>query len=142
MTAPKAAEPPVVADGEAIERLLRDLYLEAYGEGAEDYRIEGELPHKDTRAEGCYNFVERHKADLRTLLAMSSKADDVDRLPCNFELSWCEVDGDPSECAWHVHSVNGGRNDREWTTVAVADTPSQAISKALASLTMESGDAS
>lgn len=64
-------------------------------------------------------------------MLLSSREVALDSLPTNFELSWCEVDGDPSECAWHVHSVNGGRNDREWTVVAIGETPSEAIRAAL-----------
>lgn len=55
----------------------------------------------------------------------------LDTLPTNYELSWCEIDGDPSECCWHVHSVNGGRNDRQWNVVARGETPSEAVTAAL-----------
>lgn len=54
----------------------------------------------------------------------------VDQLPLNYELSWGELD-DPSEGAWQVHRVNGGRNDREWTLVATGETASEAIRAAL-----------
>jgi hypothetical protein len=54
----------------------------------------------------------------------------LDAIPTNFELSWGELD-DPSECVWQVHSVNGGRNDREWTLLATAETPSEAIRLAM-----------
>jgi hypothetical protein len=43
------------------------------------------------------------------------------------ELSWGEVGNDPSDCAWRVHRRHGGVNDREWTLVAVADSPLEAL---------------
>lgn len=49
------------------------------------------------------------------------------------ELSWGELD-DPSECVWRVHRRNGGRNDREWTLIAIGDTPREAINSALTKL--------
>lgn len=75
---------------------------------------------------------QRIAADIRLLLAVRSASlpSGLDDLPVNFQLSWGEVD-DPSECVWQVHSVNGGRNDREWTLVATGDTPSEAIREAL-----------
>jgi hypothetical protein len=48
------------------------------------------------------------------------------------ELSWGEIDNDPSECAWRVHRRQGGYNDREWTLVATGDTPLAALSRARA----------
>ncbi len=47
----------------------------------------------------------------------------------NYELSFNGWDDDP---AWQVHSVNGGRNDREWTLIATGMTPSEALRKAMA----------
>lgn len=35
------------------------------------------------------------------------------------------------EQLWKVHSVNGGRNDREWTLLGTGDTPAEAIAAAL-----------
>lgn len=46
----------------------------------------------------------------------------------NLELAYCydpDIEGD--EGAWCVHRVNGGRNDREWTLIAKAATPADAI---------------
>jgi len=48
------------------------------------------------------------------------------------ELSWQEVGGDLSECAWHVHRCHGGRNDREWEAIAYAETPKRALELARA----------
>ncbi len=47
----------------------------------------------------------------------------------NHELSFSGWDDDP---AWQVHSVNGGRNDREWTLIATGRTPDEALRKAMA----------
>jgi hypothetical protein len=47
------------------------------------------------------------------------------------EISWGELDNDPSECGWRVHARFGGVNDREWNLVATGSTPLEAIRKAL-----------
>jgi hypothetical protein len=47
----------------------------------------------------------------------------------NYELSFSGWDEDP---AWLVHSVNGGRNDREWTLLSTGSTPEEALRKAMA----------
>jgi hypothetical protein len=54
----------------------------------------------------------------------------------NYELSFSGYDEDP---AWLVHSVNGNRNDREWTLLATGDTPEKALRKAM-SLALPSAD--
>lgn len=46
----------------------------------------------------------------------------------NCELSFSGWDEDS---AWLLHSVNGGRNDREWTLLATGDTPEAALRKAM-----------
>lgn len=43
------------------------------------------------------------------------------------ELSWGEIDGDLSECAWQVHRRQGGTNDREWNLIATGETPLAAL---------------
>lgn len=50
----------------------------------------------------------------------------------NFEVSHdCPEGGDESdEGVWKIHSVNGGRSDREWTLVAEDSNLSTAIAKA------------
>jgi hypothetical protein len=48
----------------------------------------------------------------------------------NLELTWGELGGDMSDCAWRVHRVNGGYNDREWTLIATGETPIAAIKQA------------
>ena len=47
------------------------------------------------------------------------------------ELSWGELDNDPSEVGWRVHRRGGGYNDREWTLVATGETPLKATAAAL-----------
>ncbi len=47
----------------------------------------------------------------------------------NCELSFNGWDEDP---VWQVHSVSGGRNDREWTLRATGRTPDEALRKAMA----------
>lgn len=56
----------------------------------------------------------------------------------NYELSYDGWDEDP---AWQVHSVNGGRNDREWTLLATGTTPTEAIRGAMAVTSTASGSA-
>lgn len=46
----------------------------------------------------------------------------------NYELSFDGWNEDPT---WNVHSVNGGRNDREWTLLATGSTPEEALRKAM-----------
>lgn len=46
----------------------------------------------------------------------------------NYELNFSGWDEDP---AWLVHSVNGGRDDREWTLIGTGDTPEAALRKAM-----------
>lgn len=46
----------------------------------------------------------------------------------NYELSF---DGWNEDSTWNVHSVNGGRNDREWTLLATGGTPEEALRKAM-----------
>lgn len=49
----------------------------------------------------------------------------------NWELSFCYLDGEEEDGCWAVHSVNGGRNDREWTVIGRGETPDDAIRAAL-----------
>lgn len=58
-------------------------------------------------------------------------ADALDFLNANkcLELDRTEYDGWPDLCEWRVRAVHGGRNDREWTTIAVADTVEDALIK-------------
>ncbi|ALJ08273.1 hypothetical protein JL11_07900 [Brevundimonas sp. DS20] len=49
----------------------------------------------------------------------------------NWELSFCYLDDESEPGCWAVHSVNGGRNDREWTLIGRGDTPDDAIQAAL-----------
>lgn len=50
----------------------------------------------------------------------------------NFEIShdWPEGGDESDEGVWKVHSVNGGRSDREWTLIAEDSDLSTAIAKA------------
>ena len=54
----------------------------------------------------------------------------------NWELDHSNIDptDESSECVWRVHSVNGGRNDREWTLLGTGDTPQEAIDAALSAI--------
>lgn len=47
----------------------------------------------------------------------------------NLELSFSYGDED-DDGAWRVHQVNGGINDREWTMIAIGETPASAIEAA------------
>ena len=47
----------------------------------------------------------------------------------SWEVSFSGMD---EEDGWSVHSVTGGVNDREWTELARADTPLEAVLQALA----------
>lgn len=49
----------------------------------------------------------------------------------NWELSFCYLDDDDEDGCWTVHSVNGGRNDREWTVIGRGEAPDDAIRAAL-----------
>ena len=49
----------------------------------------------------------------------------------NWELSHGYPDGEEEDGCWLVHSVNGGRNDREWTLIGRGETPDDAIRAAL-----------
>lgn len=49
----------------------------------------------------------------------------------NWELSFCYLDGEEEDGCWAVHSVNGGRNDREWILIGRGETPDDAIRAAL-----------
>lgn len=54
----------------------------------------------------------------------------------NWELDHRNIDptDESSERVWRVHSVNGGRNDREWTLLGYGDTPQEAIEAALSAI--------
>lgn len=43
------------------------------------------------------------------------------------ELDRTEIEGWPDDCQWRVRACHGGRNDREWTTIAVAPTVEDAL---------------
>ncbi|WP_295169809.1 hypothetical protein [uncultured Brevundimonas sp.] len=49
----------------------------------------------------------------------------------NWELSHGYPDGEEEDGCWLVHSVNGGRSDREWTLIGRGETPDDAIRAAL-----------
>lgn len=57
----------------------------------------------------------------------------------NWELSCGEDPYMEGEMRWHVHSVNGGRNDREWTLIGFGDTPEEAICSALETVAVKEG---
>lgn len=72
-----------------------------------------------------------HMADRAT--AAEARADRLVKFGQhkNWELSFCYLDGEEEDGCWAVHSVNGGRNDREWTLIGRGETPDDAILAAL-----------
>ena len=59
----------------------------------------------------------------------------------NWELSHGYPDGEEEDGCWLVHSVNGGRNDREWTLIGRGETPLDAALAALKSTAARERDA-
>lgn len=61
-------------------------------------------------------------------------ADALDFLNANtcLELDHTEIDGWMDDCQWRVRACHGGRNDPEWTTIAVAPTVEAALIKTYA----------
>lgn len=47
------------------------------------------------------------------------------------ELVWQEVNGDPSECGWHLFRRFGGRSDRDFKVVGTGETVEKAIAGAM-----------
>jgi hypothetical protein len=60
----------------------------------------------------------------------------------NWELDHGEIDptDEGGDHFWRVHSVNGGRSDRECTLIGYGDTPQEAIAAAVASTTSPAYD--
>lgn len=103
----KAAEPLVVADGEAIERLR--LFLGEPGDGHSDKWLVG-----STGVSKGPDDTRLTYGDLRTLLAMSSRADDVvDRI---------------SEALWLNFDFTGGFDRDKIRNVVLASLRAQAQS--------------
>lgn len=82
-----------------------------------------------------YPLLSQVSAHIRAL----SPAEPVDQTDLswlntktNFEIShdWPEGGDESDEGVWKVHSVNGGRSDREWTLIAEDSDLSTAIAKA------------
>jgi len=85
---------------------------------------------------GLLHAVERMKAahPSPTPAADADRVRTWDALAAriNWELSHGYPDGEEEEYGcWLVHSVNGGRNDREWTVIGRGETPDDAIRAAL-----------
>ena len=79
-----------------------------------------------------YGYLQHEK--VRTALEGSSLSSTPEPLTWlaehkNYELSCNRWDEDP---VWQVHSVDGGRNDQEWTLIATGRTPSEALQEAMA----------
>lgn len=110
-----------------LERLALGL-CEARGEdpNGEQWRcVDGEM-HGVT-------FLKLAERDVKFVLEASDDlVGEMDWLASNtnLELTWGELDGDMSDCAWRLHRVNGGYNDREWTLIATGETPIAAIKQA------------
>lgn len=47
------------------------------------------------------------------------------------ELVWQEVNGDPSECGWHLFRRFGGRSDRDFKIAGTGETVEEAIKHAM-----------
>jgi hypothetical protein len=77
-------------------------------------------------------YTQREGARLLRLLAQASPAQPsgVDAMPTSWELSFGS-DDEEEPGKWRVHRRHGSINDREWTLLAEAETPSAAIAKAL-----------
>lgn len=103
-------------------------------------RLRNALPALLSRIEQ----LEAENAAAKQLSSLTSSADEVALLTryrkaqdawdwlaehINLELNWGDhpdaAEGDP--CVWLVHSVNGGRSDREWDLIGFGDTPLEAV---------------
>ena len=98
---------------------------------------DGEIRALRRRAQEAERLVEMLTRDRDELLAASLAIEggslEVLAKHKNWELSYGVHDGDDTEPGcWHVHKVNGGRNDREWTLIGSGDTPEFAIAQAAA----------
>ena len=127
MTA-KAAEPPVVAGGGAIGRAIELLETTPIGDLGSNRRPARTWEQKR-------NEVQEVLADLRTILAMPSKADDVDGACRAFIVAVGEEmqrreQYSPDDKGWD----DAPEDEKEIVRIG--------IRAVIASLTMESGDAS
>lgn len=86
------------------------------------------LGHPDDLLLDLRSFV-GEVAEAKALGGLNWLAENV-----SLELSWGEIRGDLSDCAWRVHRCSGGINDREWTFIASGDTPLEALANARAVL--------
>lgn len=80
------------------------------------------------------NADAENDAHLRSLAtAAEARADRLAKFGqhTNWEMSHGYPDGEEEDGCWLVHSVNGGRNDREWTLIGRGETPDDAIRAAL-----------
>lgn len=75
----------------------------------------------------------RYVKDLQSIGPLMRERDAWNWLAANvsMELTWGEVDNDPSDCEWRVHRRHGGYNDREWDLIATGSTPLDAVCAAL-----------
>lgn len=67
----------------------------------------------------CYELVK-----LRAMLSFLNEN-------VALELVWQEVNGDPSECGWHIFRRFGGRSDRDYKVVGTGETVEEAIKHAM-----------
>lgn len=88
--------------------------------------------HKEKHGLGALRINVRHLREARRALRTFDEPQTVLgwlATKTNYELSYSGWDNeDPT---WDVHSVNGGRNDREWTLLATGSTPEEALRKAM-----------
>lgn len=85
----------------------------------------------------AFEFIEKlHSAAIRALSSEPAQGEQSDiawlNTKTNFEVSndWPEGGDEGDQGVWKIHSVNGGRSDREWTLIAEDSDLSTAISKA------------
>ncbi len=97
--------------------VLHDL-VERCAKCGRELKGEAALVGTEEWCHSCADMVDQAAPEPLTWLAVHK----------NCELSFNGWDENP---VWQVHSVNGGRNDREWTLIATGSTPEKALRKAM-----------
>lgn len=100
---------------------------------------------KDAKPDDPYKACRIANEKVATLTAentrLATEKAQLNSIPTNWELS-CENEDRSdlsSDLVWVVYSVNGGRNDREWSKLGQGDTPSNAISAAFLAAAIRKG---
>jgi hypothetical protein len=122
---------------EALTALVEKA-MDEWENDQEAYTTTSCAQHNGLTAEDFRIMLDEHEAALFPPVTEGRETDPLEWLAshANYELSFSGYDEDP---AWLVHSVNGGRNDREWTLLATGGTPEKALRKAM-SLALPSAD--